>query len=239
MYSGDADDFLVMGTEWNTGNDQLQYGQGLAFSVWTWSIAPYVKNVGIYNDPQTKAYTYTGSFAANFESYYVEYGYNYTWLSPDFGCPANGNQPGCMKGISATSVNQPAKTVMLTAKWNNYENTSGFDWGTTFPGGMLAAAATDSPDCDTIPQWCLSSWGVGDFEDTTANGGALGLSIAAGGQTGGMSLRTANMAVVAFVDGHSKRMAPGALAVGTNWYPTIKSAAIIINNYTTYMWDTQ
>jgi prepilin-type N-terminal cleavage/methylation domain-containing protein len=234
MYSGDADDYFVMGTEWNTGNDQLQYGTGLAFSVWTWSIKAYVKNTGIYEDPQTKAYTYTGTqqaFAANFVSYYVDYGYNYTYLSPDFGCAPSGN-PGCSKGISATSPAEPAQTVMLGAKWNNSENLTPYDWGTTFPGGMLAAAAIDSPGCRQVPMWCLDGWGVGTFFDAT-----LKLTTVAGGNTGGNSLRVANQAVIAWVDGHSKRMAAGALGVGTNWTPTLAAGSLAITNYSNYLWD--
>src|SRR4051812_20883746 len=53
MYAGDFDDSLPLGTAWNTGRDQLCYGAGMCFSVWSWSIAPYVKNTQIYMDPQT------------------------------------------------------------------------------------------------------------------------------------------------------------------------------------------
>src|SRR6187551_2129079 len=47
MYSGDVDDNNPIATQWNTGQDQLQYGAGLAFSQWSWVTQPYLKNYQI------------------------------------------------------------------------------------------------------------------------------------------------------------------------------------------------
>lgn len=228
MYAGDVDDTMVLGTAWNTGHDQLQYGTGLAFSVWSWSIQPYVKNSGLFMDPMATPNPARAANQINFDTYYIQYGYNYTTLSP---MPTL-NAPEV--GLSATGVAQPADTVMLGGKWANAENTSGFDWGTWFPNGQLAAAAIDTPDCNDIPTWCLSGWGLGGFYDTT-----LKLPYAGGKQSGGNSLRAAGNSVTSFVDGHVKKMSPGALAVGTGWSPTVTEANLHILDYTKYLWDAQ
>jgi prepilin-type N-terminal cleavage/methylation domain-containing protein/prepilin-type processing-associated H-X9-DG protein len=232
MYAGDFDDTLPLGTAWKTGHDQLCYGGGACFSVWSWSIQPYVKNAQLFTDPLATPNPQRAANQANFDTYYIQYGYNYTYLSPWF------NNPGGPAGLTSTAVGQPADTVMLVSKWANSENKSGFDWATWFPsgtsdGGMLAAAAVDSPDCWHIPQWCLDSWGTGGFYQNT-----LLLTEVAGGLTGGNSTRAANNSVVSFVDGHVKKLAPGALSVGTNWSKTTANSAVVINDVTRYLWDT-
>lgn len=231
MYAGDFDDLLPLGTAWNTGRDQACYGTGLCFSVWAWSIAPYVKNSQIYMDPQTSPNGKSATLPqANYDSYYIQYGYNYTYLSP---MPVlNGPQVG----VSATAVGSPADTVMLGTKWAQIENKSGFDWGTWFPNGQLAAAAIDSVDCNNIPNWCMSGWGKGSLYDT----GGMNLAQKEWGKfTGGNSLRAAGNHIVSFVDGHTKKLSPGALSVGTNWNFNALESAVVINDTTKYLWDLQ
>jgi len=231
MYAGDFDDTLPLGTAWNTGRDQACYGTGLCFAVWSWSIAPYVKNSQIYMDPQTTPNGKSNTLPqANYDSYYVQYGYNYTYLSPMH--ILNGPQ----SGVSATAVGQPADTVMLATKWANIENTSGSDWGTWFPNGQLAAAAVDSVDCNDIPDWCMSGWGHNSFYD---NGGMNLTTAAAGKYTGGNSLRAAGNNITSFVDGHVKKFAPGNLAIGTSWTQNAVESNIHITDTTKYLWDLQ
>lgn len=225
MYSGDVDDTTVVGTLWNTGSDQLSYGTGLAFSMWSWAIQPYMKNTDLYSDPLAPAYT--GNQANAFKAYRIRFGYNYTFLSPDFG---SGGPKG-MKGISFTSVANPAETVMIGAKWANSENGSGFDWGTAFPNGMLAEGAIEVPDCYSIPQWCLAGWGANGFFEST-----LKLPAAAGARTGGNSSRSANQHIIGWVDGHVKKIASGALAAGSNWTPT-QPEGVAMTDKTKYLWD--
>lgn len=230
MYATDFDDVLPLGTAWNTGRDQLCYGgPPLCFAVWSWSIQPYVKNSGLFMDPLAVPNPTRASAQANFDTYYVQYGYNYTFLSPYW------TLNGVATGLSSTSVGQPAETVLISSKWANNENGSGYDWGTWFPGGMLAAAAVDSPDCWHIPQWCLDSWGRNGFYDATLLGGKE----VAGAYTGGNSLRAAGNSVVGFVDGHTKKLQPGNLAAGSNWTRTIDRSQVVINNVAKYMWDIQ
>jgi prepilin-type N-terminal cleavage/methylation domain-containing protein len=232
MYAGDYDDNLAFGTNWNTGSDQLCYGTGLCFSTWAWVTQPYIKNTGILEDPLAPTYTVPStqaSIATQLEAYYVEFGYNYTYLSPAMGSsPAAG-----MTSRPSTYFPNPAGTVMISAKWANSENKSGEDWGTGFPGGMLAASAVDPPVCDPIPYWCLDGWEDYGFYATAPD---LDLTVAAGGQTGGNSQRYANQCTVAWLDGHSKSMPPGQLAIGSSWFPTITGAQQQITDYTKYLW---
>jgi len=229
MYAGDFDDDLPLGTAWNTGNDQGCYGPGLCFSVWSWSIAPYVKNSQIYMDPLAVPNPKSTSLPqTNYDTYYIQYGYNYTYLSPMH------VQNGPESGLSSTAVGDPADTVMISSKWANSEQKSGSDWATWFPNGQLAAAAVDSPDCWHIADWCLDSWGTSGFYQST-----LLLPNVAGALTGGNSIRAANNSIVSFVDGHTKKMAPGNLAAGTNWNTTVVNSSVVINDTSKYLWDLQ
>jgi prepilin-type N-terminal cleavage/methylation domain-containing protein len=231
MYSGDSDDVLPLGTAWNTGHDQLCYGAGACFAVWSWSVQPYMKNTGLFHDPLATPNPARPTAQDNFDSYYIQYGFNYTWLSPTSGSPQR------FTGQSATAAAAPADTVMIGSKWANNENTSGFDWGTGFPPdeGMLAAAAIDVPDCWHIPQWCLDSWGEPSFfADTLLNKNEV-----AGAFTGGNSERSSGSMVIGWLDGHTKKMKPGALAAGTNWTPTTANSAVVVQDPTKYLWDLQ
>jgi len=232
MYAGDYDDVLVLGTSWHTGHDQLCYAGGpqFCFSVWTWTIQPYVKNYQLYMDPQASPNPARAANQANFDSYYIQYGYNYTYLSPMPGA----NPGGPEIGISSTAAEQPASTVMICSKWANSEKGSPFDWGTWFPEGQLAAAAVDTPDCNDIPDWCLAGWGHNGFYD---NGGLNLTTKESGKYTGGNSIRGAGNTIVGFLDGHTKKMQPGALAIGTTWTPTANEADVHIVDWSKYLWS--
>jgi prepilin-type N-terminal cleavage/methylation domain-containing protein len=229
MYAGDADDNNPIAVLWNTGSDQLSYGAGASFAAWSWVTQPYIKNSQLFMDPQTTPNPQRATAQRNFDTYYIQYGYNYTYLSPDFG--ASG--PGQQTSTSASSFGKPSETVMLAAKWANAENQSGFDWGTAFPGGTLAAVSVDAPDCYDVPMWCLAGWGSGGFYESN-----LKLPLTGGARTGGVSTRTADKAIVAWLDGHCKSMAPGALAAGSDWTPTRAEGVKIINKEI-YLWDNE
>ena len=187
MYGSDYDDNFPLSTAWNTGNDQLSYGAGLAFATWAWTIQPYMKTHELFMDPLGPRNPTRATGQRNFDTYYTQYGYNSTYLSPDFGATG----PGSQQGASQTSFGSPAETVMIASKWAQSENTSGSDWGTGFPGGFLAASHVEPPACYNIPMWCLAGWGSGGFFETE-----LGLTQIAGSKTGGNSLRASNNVVV-------------------------------------------
>ncbi len=226
MYGADADDVFPIATAWNTGSDQLQFGAGLAFSTWAWKSLPYTKNSDLFADALATPNARRTANQQNFDTFYVQMGYNHSYLSPDFG-----STPGSQRPVSQTSFANPAETVMIASKYAQLENKSGFVWGTAFPGGILSDATVDAPDCYSIPQWCLAGWGgAGFFENT------LKLTTVQGGRTGGVSFRHANLATVGWVDGHVKRSSAGFLAQGSNWTPT-RPEGVLLQDTTKYVWD--
>lgn len=235
MYSGDADDVVMPQTAWHTGpSDPLCFSSG-CFSTWGWLSAPYIKNGDIFQDPSGMSLSLSAAEQTNanaYKTFYSQYGMNGAYLSD-----VTGASPMAPHPISLTSAGAPAETVFLGAKYARQENTSGSIWGTGFPPtdeGMLSNVQIDPPDCRTSVPWCLDGWGTGTFHSAT-----LKLSEAAGGLTGGLSLRTAGNAVVSFLDGHSKAMKPGALAAGTNWSRTLPAGSLVVTDVTKYLWDTK
>ena len=207
------------------------------FSTWGWLCAPYIKSGGhlrkILLDP-VKALSLSAAAstrAVNFQTFYSELRYERVTYLTD----VTGSNPMVSAPVSATAPAAPAETILLGAKYARAENTSGSIWGTGFgpKGGLLSNVQIDPPDCRTCVPWCLDGWGTGGFHQTT-----LKLSEAAGGLTGGLSLRNAGNAVVAFMDGHSKSMKPGALAAGTNYSRTQDVGQLKITDITKYLWDT-
>ncbi|AIE83819.1 prepilin-type N-terminal cleavage/methylation domain-containing protein [Fimbriimonas ginsengisoli] len=213
MYAGDVDDMAPPATAWNPadspGDFPLNFGNGYA-APWNWLVLPYIKAGAIFVDPQGPS---TPNFANNVtltQILYPSYGYNYVWLSPWDGVRQT--------PISMTSLDRPAETVMISGKWTNPET----DLGDQFLGfqfdyksdGPLLNFTVEAPNCYDIPQACVNNWGVDSFQSIKTN--------IAGRDTGANSLRTANQAVVAWIDGHVKAMSPGALAAGTTWTPTSK-----------------
>lgn len=214
LYAGDVDDTMVPATLWapqnSPGGNGYPFGFGNGWAApWTWLILPYIKNGDIFQDPQAQGPA--KGFASDLSNkiFYPSYGLNYVWLSPWDGTKQT--------PVSLSALARPADTVMIASKWSSPET----DLGDGFLGFNFSYAAQDpllnytveTPHCYTIPQYCAANWGVDSWE--TAK------TVAAGRNTGGNSLRAGNQTVVGWTDGHAKAMAPGRLAVGTNWTPTI------------------
>jgi len=236
MYENDADDLVPMDTEWNQpgfpGNDPLCFGSS-CFADWGWVSAPYIKNAPIFYDPQVGNTPTVAGYGPDTvtATCFPDFGYNYVYLSP-----WNGT---AQIPISATQGDSPANTVMLAARGAATEEKygTGAFWGFTFTWtahGPLLNPAVEVPNCDPIPQFCASNWGVGDFTDAVS-------TVQAGLNTGGVSVRAGNQCVVSFLDGHAKSLTPGALAVGTNWTPTLPQASLTWTAAypTQYLWSTQ
>lgn len=231
MYNGDYDDMFVLGTAIETGNDQVCFGGIGCISTWSWSVQPYMKNAGLFNDPlANKNPSFTGFTQNRIDTWLSNYGYNYVYLSPQLDGSATGRQTG----VSATGAANPADTVMVVSKYSTSEsNTATGYW---FSGNQSMDAAASMPaDCATIAQLCFDNWGVGSaFGDASY----LGLKTdEAGKNTGGNSFRASKNAVVGFVDGHTKKLSPGALSAGTNWNPTRAASSVTVVDKTKYLWD--
>jgi hypothetical protein len=95
----------------------------------------------------------------------------------------------------------------------------------------LATAITPTSWCDYVTPGWRNSWGYQ---------AEPGVPVVAGGNTGLVSLRRANLATVSFTDGHAKAMTDSALAVGTNYVsnsPSFLPSQLIVTDATKYLWD--
>jgi prepilin-type N-terminal cleavage/methylation domain-containing protein len=231
MYSTDVDDMAPVDCIWGQHDAYYWFGSwNNAFSPWSWEIVPYTKNGGIFQDPQTQAQTVpTGYSQTAVYAYYPEYGYNYTAMSPITN--TGGSSPNFWQRTPAsmTSFSRPAETVMVSAHNTNNEDVGWYWWG---PGTLLVAPYTvEAPDCYDIAPLCMDNWGSGWYESFWLKGNRT-----AGAWTGMNSLRKAGNAIVGFADGHAKIMAPGNLAVGTNWNPNIQDSQLKMTNSAAYLW---
>jgi prepilin-type N-terminal cleavage/methylation domain-containing protein len=229
MYAGDYDDVCVRATNWGYGPLSFGGTEG-AFTTWGLMINPYVKSADILQDPQSGSTpTMWNSRVLSLTSY-PGYAFNYVWLSPYEGNPAR------QRAISMTSPERPAETVMLVNR-GSYTDGDGSFWGFGFDrtaDSPLLNTTVETPECYTIPQFCADNWGVGGF----ASGVNAGNN-AAGANSGGVAHRTADSAIVCWLDGHASKPKIGRLAAGTNWNPTIAPAQVVFTDVEQYLWDTK
>ena len=226
MYSGDSDDILPPDTSWNTGSDPLCFGGAPnCFSTWAWLTAPYIKSSQILADPQVGGIAAYPFGSTNDEALtataWPDYGYNYTFLDP-WGT-------GYQHPVSDTSIERPADTVMLAAQGANTELQAPAPtiWGFNFTASAdepLLSETVEAPGCYYITENCAGGW-------TTAGFSKQATTLAAGKDTGGVSVRAGNQAVVTWLDGHTSALSPGALAVGTTWSPTLTTPEQLLPNW--------
>jgi len=238
MYSGDVDDTMVPAASWNTGGDPITFDGGTTtVSPWSSLTIPYVKSGDLFQDaqgPSTPNWVANRTIAASFVP---QYGYNYTVLSPVQASAASVSGYAQFP-ISSTGIVLPAETVLLTAKWGFTEGSpaasSYWSLGINTPALW---ATVEGPDCSQIDELCAGGWGLNSFVNDPAKENVT--NVAAGANTGGVSLRSTDSAIVAFTDGHVKKMKSTALAAGTNWTPTIQAASVAFTDRTKYLWDNQ
>ncbi len=231
MYGADYDDTIVHATFWNTGKDPLQFGAGLSFSTWAYTVNPYVKNGDILQDPAGPGTpTMWNSRVLSLTSF-PGYAFNYVWLSPSTG------SPGRQGTVSFTAVAASANTVMLVNR-GSYADGDGSFWGFDFTAYTtdtpLLNTTVETPDCWTIPQWCASAWGKGGWGSGVKDG-----NYDAGYEIGGVSRRVAKGTTVCWVDGHATKPQALSLAKGTNYNPNNTPDQTAITDYNQYPWDTQ
>ncbi len=233
MYAGDVDDVAVPDISWGNADAYYWYGANWnRISPWTWLMIPYTKNGDIYNDPQVAPETQQAGVPYFVRtSYKPQFGYNYVVWSPTTGATNGVDARWIRNPRSFTAVAQPADTVMFTTRTVTTEVPNEWWYGA---GTLITQYGVEPPDCNTIPEYCFTNWGAGGFF-TGANYARN--SQVAGGFTGFVSLRKSGNAIVAFGDGHSKAMAPGQLAAGTNWSFTLPNGSLVVNDRSRYMWD--
>lgn len=234
MYSGDADDTIVLAGVWNTPDAPVQFTSGNTVAPWSWLVQPYVKNGGIYNDPTNTRTPKLGNLSQTVSDIFVpQYGMNYTYLSQNVDDGDNVKQ----NGISFSSAGSPAETVFMASKFGYSESAMDANGFISFGVNSSPLWATvEVPDCYNAPAYCAANWGLNDGFQNAADGHAL-KSVAAGANTGGVSLHATDSGVVAFLDGHVKKMKPGAMAAGTNWTPTANADSVSVRDGSKYIWD--
>lgn len=237
MYAGDYDDTNCLDIKWGEG--PVWFGlPGSQFEMWSRLCQPYIKADKMNLDPLTAPTTNLAGWPEQLRlQYWPQYGYNAMALSPTI---YTGGSPAYYKAPrSATAASEPANTVMMSGHFASYENTfgetsAGYWYGV---GTILSIAQTNAPVCDS-PTWyrnlCYygASWGTGSYISTM-----LGDKRIVGAFTGGGSLRAADNMIIAFADGHAKKYASSASAIGTNFSFTQNQATTIITDPTKYMWD--
>ena len=226
MYSTDNDDYAILDCQWYNPASPMTWG-GIPYEGWGWLQLPYTKNSGIVLDPLGPGSSPgVGWTADNWNTNVdTEFGYNYQVFSPTFGA-TDANGAWIRNTIPLTSVSRPADCVLFV------EHTQQTEMGAWWYGSgtLLSVGNAESPDCSAAPAICFMNWGTGeDLWQGTVN-------LPAGSDTGGDAPRRANLMNATFSDGHAKAMTPGALAIGTNWSPTIAQGSIQMLNASVYHW---
>lgn len=250
MYAGDADDYSVpVGYFDPTAPIGWCGGAGTSGCIRSWSelLLPYMKTGDLYLDPlapSDSSNIWPGDTTDSY-AYYAQFGYDFEVLSPIVGL-------GEPRPLSNTALGRVASVPMFTGKATAWlEAADYWDGGYSLDSSFLIAA----PYCDasdgwvdnaalnlsvaiTPNSWCdyvspgwRNSWGYQ---------AEPGVSVAAGGNTGLVSLRRGNMATVAFADGHAKAMTDSALAVGTNYQSNNASflpSNLVVTDPMIYLWD--
>jgi len=225
MYVQDYDETYPIHNRWGDPASPFLVG-GTLCSIWSYDIAPYLKNTQIFLDPLKGPentipfwYPLAGS-----------YGYNYTVLSPYSG--GFGTTPWKEVPAKLSSIARPADIVMLGGMMSNSElagsPTSLYWYGS---GTMISSMSLEAPDCDDIAPWCFSSWGL------NGNWYPLLATEEQGKLTAGVSKRKSLQMNFAHCDGHVKFMTDGAGATGTTYYRGINESNVHITNTAIYKWE--
>lgn len=221
MYVQDYDETYPLHQRWGDPSSPVSFG-GTPWSMWSFDIAPYIKNVQIFSDPLYGGIRQSNAVAPA----YTHYGYNYTALSPYSG--SFGKTPWVFTPVTLAAVARPADIVLLSGRFAIEELQNSLYW--YGPGTMVSVGYADPPDCSDIPAWCWTDWAPdGNFGNI--------LNEVAGKYTGGNSVRKAGNVNIAFTDGHVKFMQPGQAAVGTNWYKGATAGNIHITDTNVYRWQ--
>jgi len=227
MYANDNDDnFVPVGT-WNS-NDPDAWASAGGYAGWPLLLDPYQKSVDLNGSPLSSGMIGGGEIARRAGTRFVNYGYNYTYLSPSLCC----TWPTPITTIGSTSVANPAGTVMFTERTGR-----GNDGGIWWYGagvGWMTIGTVEAPDCYTTPDyWCGGGWGTDSFWSDQVP------SEQEGKWTGLNAPRANGQIPTTFTDGHTSKLSPGALARGTNWTKDTPAASIVVTDASQYLWDTR
>ena len=213
MYAGDYDDYFILGGNATYGSSvggfTAQVRAGVAQS-WVYLALPYIKTLGIMVDPgvgdSLSIYGNSAYSTAANQQLYSQYGYNYLFLSPWYGCVS-------YEGRSGSAAQKPAQTVMFTTSQGFYSNVNRGWYAANAPGAW--------PIIAPAPYACIwygGSVSAGGVTFTDGNWAANAALPAVGKVTASTrAVKPYGGANVVWVDGHAKFTNDSALAAGTNY----------------------
>lgn len=220
MYAQDYDESLtpvwtVPGEEWFGAGPNWQTQPDLAMQTWVKKLDPYVKNLRMSKCPSTSdQYGIYSTYHAWINvQYWLDYGFNYQYLSKHQNPPPGGSDPWYYRTRNLAEIAEPAATVMFI------DTTEAKDLG---DGTSNVGFVVDAPDGWTSP----NTYGWGGW----GRDGTFGPY--------GNAFPRHNLGMnTTWADGHVKWMRPEALAAGTNWNPNISQENIVITDKSKYLWD--
>ena len=130
--------------------------------------------------------------------------------------------------ISEADVASPAGTVALADLKQTVTATSGSGISSYSSGGYLPAPGTLAGTQDACAMFSNVGWGTDDATESVAPKGFAAGRFAPRHTSGGN---------VTFLDGHSKWMTAGQLAIGTNWNKTKTISATSVTDLNVFLWD--
>jgi len=228
MYSGDADDQLVLSLSghYSQGgtNDGLSSPLPQHGNTWVWLLQPYIKSLGLMVD--TGVGDPNGAFGSGPNAWYYNqnkypsFGYNYLFLGPWYNCDY---------GLSRSNgaAIKPAETVMFTTS-QVFRSSNTIGWYASNAPGAWPIIAPAPFAC----VWYDGSQGSGNW---SANNGSVGKI------TASTRIKTyTDGSTVAWLDGHAKYLKDAQLAAGTDYMSatyTNSSSGAKITNLSAYLWS--
>jgi len=207
MYAGDYDDTMVPAQTLSSQPGSYDLGGGLVFTPWTKLIHPFIKNTEIFGDALAPNFaTIPGLTIEDVRFLFPRMGMN--WHNLNIATSAG------LSGVSGTSPQNPADTVMLCTRYGVNGDTPSFEIVEYISpgvssylvfGGLLAF-----PPAGIQPP---ANWGKGGDFDLAA----FGLTPVTGRYTAGNTLRHADNMIVAWMDGHAGKRKPGQLGAGSGF----------------------
>jgi len=206
----------------------MSYG-GLNYNPWSWLSLPYMKSFDLMTDPLApsgEVWNLAGIQKGVERVVQPQYGYNQAYLSPYVQNTVSGFAG--YQTQSQTTGADVANTVMFGSHFSSSEDThpastaqingwlnGPIDMLSIDPPKCLSELWPDSSGTTYIACWDDWSAGAANFWFSLLKGVKV-----AGANTGALSTRASNNAVVLWLDGHASKKSGGALAAGTSWTPT-------------------
>jgi len=217
MYSNDYDDVVPLAYETNT------------YTTWSMGVQPYVKNWDLFFSPLggprlTSALNQPGNLTATNWQYFVQYGYNASYMN---------RAPDCNAGDFQVNGSAFGTPVSMTSAANPSDTVEFAETGQDAPDDNVGTLVVYGPGMKLANDVCTyGDWGptTNLFYGYSGNTAATALGFFRPRENGG---------VIGFLDGHAKLKKNGELAAGTNWSSTQAFGTALIIDRSKYIWDLQ